>query len=60
MIQIIQIFDVNGSVYDCNTSKIKAKLHELYGDDIRIGYSFRTDMPDQITVYKVMEDEDVT
>lgn len=59
MIEIKEILNVNGSVYDVNMDKIKEQMRQTYGDDIRLGYSFRTDEPDQVTVYKVIKEDEV-
>ena len=56
MIEIQEILEVQGSVYDVNIDSIRARMIEKYGEDVHLGYTFRTDAPDQVTVYKVIKD----
>lgn len=58
MIEIKEILEVRGSVYDANMQAIKAQMIEKYGPDVRLGYSFRTDAPDQVTVYNVIKEDE--
>lgn len=58
MIEILEILNVNGSVYDANIDAIKKQMKRLYGEDIRLGYSFRTNEPDQVTVYRIIKEEE--
>lgn len=59
MIEIMEIMDVKGSVYDANMEAIKAQMIEKYGPDVRLGYSFRHNQPDQVTVYKVIKEDEI-
>lgn len=59
MIKVLDVMDVRGSVYGTNMDAIKAQMIEKYGPDVRLGYSFRTNEPDQVTVYKVIKEEDI-
>ncbi len=56
MIEILEVMDVDRNTV--NLYEIKFEMTKKYGDDVRFGYSYRRDLPDQLTVYKVIPEED--